>query len=89
MHAVVSVIGKDKVGIIAMVSTLLAKLDINIEDISQTVLKDSFTMIMMVNIEKAKKSFKEISDILNAEGEKNELVIRIQHQDIFNCMHKL
>lgn len=89
MHAVVSVIGKDKVGIIAMVSTLLAKLNINIEDISQTVLKDSFTMIMMVNIEKAEKSFKEISDILNAEGEKNELVIKIQHQDIFNCMHKL
>lgn len=89
MHAVVSVIGKDKVGIIAMVSNLLAKLNINIEDISQTVLKDSFTMIMMVNIEKANKNFKEISDILNAEGEKNELVIRIQHQDIFNCMHKL
>lgn len=89
MQAVVSVVGKDKVGIIAKVSGLLAELKINIQDISQTILQSYFTMIMMVDTKECEKEFDEISKTLEAEGEKNDLAIRIQRVDIFNAMHKL
>lgn len=89
MKAIVSVIGKDKVGIIGKVSSFLSELNINIEDISQTVLQDYFTMIMMVDLSKADNDFKKLTDALAKKGEEIGVDIRLQHVDIFNAMHKL
>ena len=89
MKAIVSVIGKDKKGIIAKVSTALFDMEINIEDISQTILQDHFAMIMMVSLEDTKLSIEEISKKLKEVGDTNGVEIRIQHEDIFNSMHKI
>lgn len=89
MKAIVSVIGKDKTGIIAAVSTALYVLGINIEDISQTIMQQYFTMIMLVDISGCKKSISEIAEILDNKGKEAGVLIRIQHEDIFNAMHKL
>ncbi len=89
MRAVITVVGQDKIGIIAEVSHVLAENNINILDISQTIMQDMFTMIMLVNTENSDTSFKEISNILQALGEKLSLSIRIQHEDIFHSMHRI
>ncbi len=89
MKAVVSVIGKDKTGIIAAVSTALFQLGINIEDLSQTIMQQYFTMIMMVDISGCGKNLTEIAEILEKKGKEAGVIIRIQHEDIFNAMHKL
>lgn len=88
MKAIVTVIGKDRVGIIAKVSTRLAELGANIEDISQTVLQDYFVMIMLSDISEA-KPLKEVRDALDALGQSVGVSIRIQHEDIFNSMHRI
>lgn len=88
MKAIVSVIGKDKRGIIANVSRVLFEQDINIEDISQTIMQDYFTMIMMVSIS-ANSDVTKLSEILNKLGKDLGVVIRVQHEDIFDSMHKL
>ena len=88
MKAIVSVIGKDKKGIIAKVSNILYENDINIEDIAQTIMQDYFTMIMMVSIS-ANSDVTKLSDILTKTGEELGVTIRVQHEDIFNAMHKL
>lgn len=88
MKAIVSVIGKDKRGIIARVSNVLFEQDINIEDISQTIMQDYFTMIMMVSIS-ANSDVKKLQDIMTTLGNDLGVVIRVQHEDIFNTMHKL
>lgn len=88
MKAIVSVIGKDKRGIIARVSNLLFEQDINIEDISQTIMQDYFTMIMMVSIDK-NSDINKIANSLDKLGEELGVVIRVQHEDIFNSMHKI
>lgn len=88
MKAIVSVIGKDKKGIIAKVSNILFEQDINIEDISQTIMQDYFTMIMMVSISENSDVTK-LGNILTKVGEELGVVIRVQHEDIFNAMHKL
>lgn len=89
MRAVITVVGQDKIGIIAEVSRVLAENSINILDISQTIMQDMFTMIMLVNTEACQSSFKAISDTLKALGEKLCLSIRIQHEDIFQSMHRI
>lgn len=89
MKAIVSVIGKDKKGIIAKVSAKLYDMDINVEDISQTILQDHFTMIMMVSLDDTNERFSSIADVLKKTGEENGVEIRIQHEDIFNSMHKI
>ena len=89
MKAIVSVIGKDKKGIIAKVSAKLYDMDINVEDISHTILQDHFTMIMMVSLDDTNESFSSIADVLKKTGEENGVEIRIQHEDIFNSMHKI
>lgn len=88
MKAIVSVIGKDKKGIIAKVSGLLLEQDINIEDISQTIMQDYFTMIMMVSVS-ANSDVTKLGTILTTLGDELGVVIRVQHEDIFNSMHKL
>ncbi|MDE6551105.1 MAG: ACT domain-containing protein [Clostridia bacterium] len=89
MKAIVSVIGKDKKGIIAGVSGLLSDMDVNIEDISQTILQDYFTMIMAVELKESKLSFTQISDKLSELGTKIGVEIKMQSQQIFDAMHKI
>lgn len=89
MRAIVTVVGKDKMGIIARVSAYLQDINANIEDISQTVLQEYFVMIMLVDISKCEKKIPSIQkdfDIISAEIGVNA---RIQHEDIFNSMHKI
>ena len=89
MKAVVTVIGKDSVGIIAEVSTECAKHNANIVDITQSVLKDYFAMIMLVEIDNMKTEFSSFQKELYALGEKKGLDIRAMHEDIFNSMHRI
>lgn len=89
MKAIVSVLGKDRTGIIAIVSKLLYDMNINIEDISQTIMQDYFTMIMFVDISKSNVTLAKISELLSEKGKQAGVIIRIQHEDIFNAMHKL
>lgn len=89
MKAVITVIGHDKVGIIYRVSGLLAEAKINILDISQTIMQNMFTMIMLVDTKEATESVDEISKKLNALGEEMGLSMRIQHEDVFNSMHRI
>ena len=89
MKAIVTVIGKDRVGIIALVSRLLAERGVNVLDISQTVLQDYFTMIMLVDASGCTVPFAEIAGELAGEGEEHGIQIRIQREDIFNAMHKI
>ena len=89
MRAVITVVGQDKIGIIYEVSRVLAKNDVNILDISQTIMQDMFTMIMLVNTEKSGASFKELSETLDGLGKELGLSIRIQHEDLFQSMHRI
>lgn len=89
MRAVITVVGKDRVGIISDVTTILAKNNVNILDISQTILQDFFTMLMIVEVKDCKIGYDEIGSILKEHGEKMGVSIRIQHEDIFNSMHKI
>jgi len=89
MRAVITVIGHDRAGIIAGISSILANCNVNILDISQTIMQDIFTMVMMVEIAKLKIPFPELADQLQKKGKELELSIRIQHEDIFNSMHRI
>lgn len=89
MRAVVSVIGKDKIGIIAKVSNSLSQRNINILDISQTILNEFFTMIMLVDLEKLDISFQELTEELEQIGQDIGVSVKIQHKDIFDAMHQI
>ena len=89
MKAVITVIGEDKVGIIAGVSKILAECGVNIQDITQTTMRDMFTMLMLVDLSGTEVPFAEIAERLNELGALMGLTIRIQHQDIFEAMHKI
>lgn len=89
MKAIVTVLGKDKKGIIAKVSTALFELQTNIEDISQTILQDYFTMIMAVEIENKELSFAQIIEKLHKLGQELDVQINIQSQSIFDSMHTI
>ena len=89
MKAVVTVTGKDKVGIIAMTSAECAKYGANIIDISQTVMKDYFAMIMLVELDGLRVDFAAFTDELKRAGESSGVDIRVMHEDIFNTMHKI
>lgn len=89
MRAIVTVMGKDKPGIIAGTSTLLAKNQVNILDITQTIVQDIFTMVMLVDIDNSKKDLTDLSDSLKELGNDLGVEIRIQHEDIFNSMHRI
>ncbi len=89
MNAIVTVIGMDRVGIIAAVCIKLAELNINVLDISQTIMQGNFTMIMAVDVSQATASFTEIRDSLADLGREMELSIRIQREEIFNAMHSI
>lgn len=89
MKAVVSVIGRDSVGIIAKISAGCAKYSANIVDISQTVLNEYFTMMMIVDIDNLSIPFNEFVDNMTAEGASNGLDVHVMHEDIFNSMHRI
>ena len=89
MKAIVTVIGKDRVGITASVCSLLAQHSINILDISQTVLQEYFSMVMLVDTSACSASIGEMSDLLDQAGQGQGLSIRIQREDIFNAMHRI
>lgn len=87
--AIISVLGKDRVGIISSVSAVLSENNVNILDISQTILQGMFTMMMLVDVENSKVKFDDLSDVLAAEGERLGVEIRIQLEDIFQAMHRI
>ncbi len=89
MRAIITVIGKDKVGIIAGVSNVLAGHNVNILDITQTTMQDVFTMIMLVDISASNVPFAVLSENLEKKGQEIGLSVRIQHEDIFNSMHRI
>ena len=89
MNAIVTVIGEDKVGIIAAVCALLAEHNVNILDITQTILQKKFTMVMAVDIGKTTVSLTDLAASLNRLGETMSISIRIQREEIFNAMHRV
>ena len=89
MKAVVTVIGKDNVGIIAEISTECAKHGVNIVDITQSVLRDYFGMNMLVDIDNMNATLKDFQLALDTVGKEKGLDIRVMHEDIFNSMHRI
>ncbi|MBR5381742.1 MAG: ACT domain-containing protein [Oscillospiraceae bacterium] len=89
MKAIVTVIGKDRVGIIADVCSLLAQNGVNILDISQTVMREYFTMVMLVDTSGSSLAFSELASLLDQRGAEKNLSIRIQREDIFRAMHRI
>lgn len=89
MRAVITVIGKDNVGILHQVSGVCAKYQANVLEVTQSVLQDMFAMIMMVDISKSDIPFTAFADQLTADGEKMGLTIHAVHEDIFNAMHRI
>lgn len=89
MRAVVTVVGKDKTGIISKVSTFLAEKGINILDISQTILQDYFAMIMLVDLSAATQKLADLAEDCKAMGERIGMSVHVQHEDIFNAMHSI
>ena len=89
MKAIVTVIGRDQVGITAAVCSLLAQHQINILDREQTVLQEYFTMVMLVDLTASTSSIGALSAVLEEAGKAQGLSIRIQREDIFNAMHRI
>ena len=89
MNAIVTVVGQDRVGIIAAVCNRLANYNVNILDISQTILQGAFTMVMAVDVSKSTASFGELGKGLNDLGAEMGLSIRIQREEIFDAMHSI
>ncbi|MBQ9715575.1 MAG: ACT domain-containing protein [Clostridia bacterium] len=89
MKAIISVIGKDRPGIIAKVSGRLFEMNVNIEDISQTIMQEYFTMIMMVDTSKSDSDFATISQAMHKLGEEIGMDIKMQNQSIFDAMHRV
>ncbi|MBR2908417.1 MAG: ACT domain-containing protein [Clostridia bacterium] len=89
MKAVITVTGKDSVGIIADVATVCAEYKVNILDVTQSIIQDYFAMIMLADIDKLTIPFSDFSDQLHMLGEKKHLEINSMHEDIFNTMHHI
>lgn len=89
MKAIVSVFAKDSKGITAYVTALLAEREINILDISQTLMQEFFAMIMLVDLAECAISFEELAHVLKEKGAERGLDIHIQRQDIFEAMHRI
>lgn len=89
MKAVITVIGKDTVGILAGVSNECAKCNVNILEVTQSVMQDMFAMIMMVEISECSVPFTELSNNLRDEGDKLGVKVHVIHEDLFNSMHRI
>ncbi|MDR0878981.1 MAG: ACT domain-containing protein [Treponema sp.] len=89
MNAIITVVGSDKVGIIAAVSAFLAERNINIEDISQTILSGSFVMMMMVDLSSSAKALETIKQELSKMGSDMGVSISVMHEKVFSAMHRI
>lgn len=89
MRAVITVVGKDAVGILAKVSGVCARLNANIVDVDQTVMSEIFNMVMLVELEGVEGGVPSLSKALEAELEGQGLVSYVMHEDIFNAMHRI
>ncbi len=89
MKAIVSVFARDAKGITAYVTAILARQGINILDISQTLMQEYFTMIMLVDLTDCELPFDELRRLLQEKGEERGLSVHIQRQDIFDAMHRI
>ena len=89
MRAVITVVGKDTVGILAKVSTKCASYNVNVNEVSQTVLQEMFCMIMVCDISNISIDFGDFSDEMAKLGEEQGLSIHAMHESIFNSMHKI
>lgn len=89
MKAVITVIGKDMVGILAKVSTICADKGANILEVTQSIMQDMFAMIMMIDISGTSVPFNALSDELEALGNELGLKVHVMHEDVFNSMHRI
>lgn len=89
MRAVISVIGKDMVGILAKITAKCAEVNANVVDVTQTILQDMFVMVMVIEISKLTCGFSELSDSLTKLGDDMGLSAHVMHEDIFNSMHRI
>ena len=89
MRAVITVVGKNMVGILAKVSAICAENKVNIVEVTQSILQDMFCMIMMADISECTVPFADFSDSLSEYGKENNLSIHVMNEDIFNSMHKI
>jgi ACT domain-containing protein len=89
MNAIVTVVGSDRVGIIARVSAFLAERNINIEDISQTILSGNFVMMMMVDLSSSAQALDTVKKELAALGDSMNVSISVMHEKVFSAMHRI
>ena len=89
MKAVITVVGKDAVGILAKVSTECAKFNVNILDVSQSIMQEMFCMIMIGDVDNLNVKFGEFRDNMVAFGESINMSVNVMHEDIFNSMHRI
>lgn len=89
MRAVISVVGRDRVGILAQVSQTCAECNANIVDVTQSVLQDMFVMVMLVDISDIRVDFHALTKKMSELGESIGMVIHVMHEDIFNSMHRI
>ncbi len=89
MRAVISVVGRDRVGILAKVSIACAECNANIIDVTQSVLEDMFVMVMLADISDMSVEFHALQKKMNELGESIGMVIHVMHEDIFNSMHRI
>ncbi len=89
MKAVITVTGKDGMGIISVVSALCTEYGANIVDISQSVMQEYFAMMMLVDLDRLKTPFGEFADELEKLADRNGLKIHAMHEDVFNSMHRI
>lgn len=87
--AVITVVGKDMVGILAKVSSLCAERGVNVLEVTQSILQDLFVMVMLVDISHATAGVAELGDLFDKLGEAQNLKIHVMHEDIFNSMHRI
>ena len=89
MRVIITVVGKDMVGILAKVSGICAENNVNVIEVTQSIMQDMFCMIMMADTSRSTVAFTELSDILESFGKDNNLVVHAMHEDIFNSMHRI
>jgi ACT domain-containing protein len=89
MKAIITVLGKDTIGILAKVTGICAECEVNVLDVTQTILQDLFAMIMLADVSRLTVPFDEFAENLVKEGEAMNLRVYVMHEDIFNSMHKI
>jgi ACT domain-containing protein len=89
MNAIITVVGTDRVGIISRISSFLAERNINIQDISQTILSGNFVMMMMVDLSRCVKDLETVKAELNKMGQEMNVSVSLMHEQVFSAMHRI